>query len=184
MKGVIFTELMEMIESKFGFDVVDRIIDEADLESGGVYTATGTYSHLEAVQIVMALSNISGISPGDLQLVFGEHLFGRLLERFPQCVGDEQDLFSFLESIEEHIHVQVLKLHPEAQLPSFECERSADGRMLSMTYSSARHFDAIAEGLIRGAAAHFVTPVSIESEPVPGGAGTIFRIREAGAEAA
>ena len=51
MKGVVFTEFIEMVEDKFSADIADQIIEEADLPSGGVYTSVGTYDHAEA-QIV------------------------------------------------------------------------------------------------------------------------------------
>ena len=44
MKGMVFTELLDMVEDKFGIDMVDSIIEDADLPvSKGVYTAVGTY---------------------------------------------------------------------------------------------------------------------------------------------
>ena len=39
MKGIVFTEFLEMVEDKFSFDVVDTIIEQSELESGGVYNA-------------------------------------------------------------------------------------------------------------------------------------------------
>ena len=45
MKGVIFTEFLEMVESHFSPEMADRIITAARLPSGGAYTAVGTYDH-------------------------------------------------------------------------------------------------------------------------------------------
>ncbi|MBT8311465.1 MAG: hypothetical protein HKP23_01335, partial [Flavobacteriaceae bacterium] len=39
MKGIVFTEFLEMVEDKFGLEVVDTIIEKAELPSEGVYTA-------------------------------------------------------------------------------------------------------------------------------------------------
>ena len=41
MKGIIFTEFIEMVEDKFGFEVADNIITNSNLPSGGAYTAVG-----------------------------------------------------------------------------------------------------------------------------------------------
>ena len=38
MKGVVFTEFLEMVEDIFSPDIADQIVEEADLPSGGVYT--------------------------------------------------------------------------------------------------------------------------------------------------
>lgn len=36
MKGIIFTEFMELVEEKFGLDVLDQVLDLSNDE--GVYT--------------------------------------------------------------------------------------------------------------------------------------------------
>ena len=55
MKGVVFTEFVEMVEARFGLPMLDRIIEAAQLPSGGAYSAVGTYDHGEMVQLVGAL---------------------------------------------------------------------------------------------------------------------------------
>ncbi|MBT6440017.1 MAG: hypothetical protein HOK72_09965, partial [Flavobacteriales bacterium] len=52
MKGVVFTEFLELVEKEFGLEIVQRIIDECDLATGGVYTSVGTYSHKEMFKMV------------------------------------------------------------------------------------------------------------------------------------
>ena len=42
MKGVIFTEFMELVEHQFGLEELDTLIEESAVPSGGVYTAVGT----------------------------------------------------------------------------------------------------------------------------------------------
>lgn len=36
MKGIVFTEFLDMVEEKFGYGVVDQIITESKLESNGM----------------------------------------------------------------------------------------------------------------------------------------------------
>jgi len=62
MKGVVFTELLKMVEEAHGLDMVDTIIEKSDLPSGGIYTAVGTYDHTEAVSLVVNLSEETGVS--------------------------------------------------------------------------------------------------------------------------
>ncbi|MEL7340130.1 MAG: heme NO-binding domain-containing protein, partial [Bacteroidota bacterium] len=52
MKGIVFTEFLEMVEDTFGFETADNIVSQAELPSGGVYTAVGTYPALEMVSLV------------------------------------------------------------------------------------------------------------------------------------
>ena len=56
MKGIIFTDFLELVEEKFGLEMVDTIIEASELESNGVYTGVGTYSFGEMVQLLGNLS--------------------------------------------------------------------------------------------------------------------------------
>jgi hypothetical protein len=160
MKGMVFTEFLDMVQAKFSADMVDDVIDDCDLPSGGAYTAVGTYDHGELVQMVVALSKRSGVSVPDLVHTFGVHLFGRFHVLNPQFFRGATSALDFLEGIETYIHTEVRKLYPDAQLPTFDCKRSADG--LTMLYSSPRHFGDLAEGLIRGAITHFGDRVDLQ----------------------
>ena len=163
MKGVVFTTLIEMVEEKFGLDMVDTLIEKTDLPSGGIYTAVGTYDHTEAVGLVSTLSQESGIAVPDLLLVFGEYLFGVLIGGYPQFAEGISDPLDFLEHVEEYIHVEVRKLYPDAELPNFDCKRLSPNS-LEMIYSSARHLEDICEGLIRGCLGFYKRKASIERE--------------------
>ncbi len=154
MKGVIFTEFTEMVENTFGFDTLDEIIERSDLPSGGTYTAVGTYDHQEIVSLVMNLAEVSETPVPDLMQVFGEHLFSRFTVLYPDFFNDPKDGFDFLESVENYIHVEVRKLYPGADLPSFDCERNGDHE-LKMIYKSGKHMEDVAEGLIRGCLKHY-----------------------------
>ena len=159
MKGMVFTEFLEMVSDKFSANMADDIIDDSDLPSGGAYTAVGNYDHGELVQMVAALSKRTGVPAPQLVKVFGEHLFGRFHALYPNFFKGITSALMFLEGIETVIHTEVRKLYPDAQLPSFDCERSSDG--LTMTYSSPRHFGDLAEGLILGAIAYFGDKVEV-----------------------
>ena len=79
--------------------------------------------------------------------------------------------FRFLANIEDYIHVEVRKLYPEAELPTFKCDVSQPG-CLRLTYQSTRPFAPLAEGLIRGCLAHFGEEADIQIEDLSAGAGT------------
>lgn len=154
MKGVVFTEFLEMVEDQFSAVMVDDIIEDANLPSGGAYTAVGTYPHSEIVSMVLALSARSGLAVRDLLFAFGEHLFGRFAQVYPRFLVGQTDAFDFLAGIEHVIHAEVLKLYPDAQLPRFDVEAHTPERLV-LLYKSERHFEDLAEGLIRGCLRHF-----------------------------
>jgi len=174
MKGIVFTEFLEMVESKFSPELADTIVEGADLPSGGAYTSVGTYDHREMIKLVSCLSQETGISPADLMRTFGLYMFERFYVLFPQYFDGIDTSFQFLERIENYIHVEVRKLYPEAELPSFECDTSQPG-CLRLTYRSTRPFAPLAEGLIRGCIAHFREDAEVEVEDRSNGQGTAAR---------
>lgn len=169
MKGVVFTEFLEMVEGAFGPDVADRMIVAADLPNGGAYTAVGTYDHRELVAMVGQLSGLTGTPPDALVRAYGEHLFGRFAVLFPRFFAGVTSALDFLERVENYIHPEVRKLYPDATLPTFEPTRR-DADHMDLVYRSSRHFADLAEGLIRGCAAHFGQPLDLVREPTADGA--------------
>lgn len=169
MKGVVFTEFMEMVEDRFSADMLDDIIDDAKLPHGGAYTAVGTYPHEEIVSLVVALSQRSGAPVADLLQAFGEHLFGQFVKGYPAFFAGTNDAFTFLAGIEDIIHAEVRKLYPDAELPKFEVEHH-DPQRLVLVYDSRRHFEDLAEGLMRGCVKHFGGGIAIERVVVGDGA--------------
>ena len=153
MKGIVFTELIEMVEADLGIEIADRMISGSETPTDGAYTAVGTYDHMELVHLVVSLSQETGISVSELVQAFGKHLFNRFSELYPVFFEGVKSATEFLPLVETYIHVEVRKLYPDAELPSFDCESRADG--LEMTYRSKRPFADLAEGLIRACIDHF-----------------------------
>ncbi len=154
MKGIVFTELLEMVEQEFGDEVVDHIITKSNLPNGGAYTAVGTYDHKEMVQLVSALAQKIGEEENALYEAFGQHLFQTFLKNYPQFFGASQTAFEFLSSIENHIHVEVKKLYPEAELPRFDIQKLNDNQLI-MVYRSERKMACLALGLIEACLTHY-----------------------------
>ncbi len=161
MKGVVFTEFVEMVEQQFSLEVADDMIEKSHLPSGGAYTSAGTYEHKELVDMVVNLSDIVEIPVPDLIRSFGTHMFGRFSQGFPGFFAGVTGSFEFLGTIENYIHVEVRKLYPDAELPTFECSVLNDNEM-KMIYKSSRHFSDLAEGLMIGCFKHFNENISIQ----------------------
>ena len=163
MKGLVFAEFLEMVENTFSLEIADRIIEESNLPSGGAYTSIGTYDHSEIIELVTHLSRMTEVPPGVLVEKFGEYLFGRFAEGFPEFFEGVDSAFAFLQNIEGYIHVEVRKLYPDAELPVFECG-TPNPRSLVMTYRSKRPFADLAEGLIHACISHYGTPIEVARE--------------------
>lgn len=154
MKGIIFTEFMQLVEDKFGLAVLDEILDKA--EDDGVYTTVGSYDHRNLVKLIMKLSEITGASPTDLQQVFGESVFINLYHTIPNQAGlkECQTTFQFIRHVEEYIHVEVKKLYPESNPPVLDFIDENEAEMV-FDYRSARCMSHVCLGLIQGCAKHF-----------------------------
>lgn len=163
MKGIVYTEFIEMVEQKFSSSVANRLLDESDLPSGGAYTAVGTYDHQELVSMVAKLSEISGLPIPVLIKTFGIYLFDRFHTLYPAFFEGVTSAPDFLASVEDIVHVEVLKLYPDAELPHFDIARP-DNNTVIMTYYSDRHFGDLAEGLIEACIGHFGDPLSLTRE--------------------
>jgi Haem-NO-binding len=158
VKGIVFTEFLDMVEDRFTLEVADRMITAAAVPSGGAYTAVGTYDYHEIIQLVAQLSTLTSIPVSKLLHTFGVYLFGRFVVAYPSLFSRATSTFNFLERIEDHIHVEVRKLYPDAELPMFACDISTPSR-LTMLYRSTRPFADLAEGLIVGCIAYFSKPI-------------------------
>jgi hypothetical protein len=174
MKGIVFTEFLDMVEEKFSLDVLDRIITEAALPNDGAYTAVGTYDHCEMVTLVSRLSAAVQVPVPELLRSFGQHLFGRFAQGYPEFFLVPVDAFEFLLGIENRIHTEVRKLYADAELPSLNCH-TPDREHLVLEYRSTRPLGDLAEGLIRGCIAHFGEPIDVARQDLPGAAGTHVR---------
>jgi hypothetical protein len=152
MLGMVFTELLEMIESTFSFDVADAVIARAGVS--GAYTAVGDYADADLVAIVKALSDEVGRPVPELLRVYGEHLFERFHERFPIFFESHRDAPGFFRVLESHVHTEVRKLYPSSRPPLFALHTVAGGDHV-LEYTSDRGLADFAYGLIAAGLRHF-----------------------------
>jgi hypothetical protein len=163
MKGIVFTEFLDLVEDKFGLEMVDKIITESKLESNGIYTSIGTYKFSEMLQLLQHLSKNIGISIDDLLLVYAEHFFNVLEKSYPGLFATYHDPIEMLSSIEDHIHVEVRKIYPDAELPTFEVLEKTDNSLI-MIYKSSRAMHHFGLGLMNKTFEHFNSAATIVLE--------------------
>ena len=178
MRGIVFTEFLDFVDAVAGPEMTEKMIMSCDLPSGGSYTSVGSYDHGEMLDMLTFLHTATGQEVSEMVLAFGKHLFGQLAETHAQIFGDQSKVLDFLEGIERHIHAEVRKLYPDAELPKFDTERVSE-RHLVMLYESERPFADLAQGMIEGASHHFDTGLSVErmDEAAVTGHRTRFEIR-------
>lgn len=161
MKGIIFSELLEMTEEVFGFEVLEKVV--SSLPHRGIYVAGGYYPHAELIHILSVLAKEVASSPEKLMHDHGKRLFGILIGQSPHFADGQTNSLDLIASVDEVIHVEVKKLYPEAVLPRLEVVlRSA--KQLKLDYTSPHQMEHFALGLMRGCAAHFGDELSITHE--------------------
>jgi hypothetical protein len=165
MKGIVFTEFLDLVEDKFGLEMVDNIIENSDLESNGVYTSIGTYKFSEMLQLLQHLSANTNISIDDLLLVYAEHFFSVLETSYPGLIATYKDPIEMLASIENHIHVEVRKIYPDAELPTFVVLEKTENSLI-MIYKSSRAMHYFGLGLMNKTFEHFNASATIEMEKI------------------
>lgn len=164
MKGIIFTEFLDLVEAKFGLDVLDSVLEQAG--NTGVYTSVGSYDHRDLIKLIVELSRVSGIGINELQQVFGASVFISLYRTVPASdhLSQVKDCFTFIRLVEDYIHVEVKKLYPDARPPEFMFI-SESATEISFDYQSARCLSHVCLGLLRGCADHFGEKIDVEMVP-------------------
>jgi hypothetical protein len=161
MRGVVFTELIEFVEEALGFDLADRMLENAHLENGGVFSQGGNYPFDELVKIVVSLSKETGKNVDELLHIFGKHFFGRLVKLYGRDIREDSNSLDFIGKVEKMVHVEVRKLYPDADLPTFEVVKQ-DANFLVMHYYSEKRLESLALGLMEGCAEYFNEKLKIE----------------------
>ena len=106
MLGIIFTNLVEMIETTVSYEMADEILEEANLSSKGVFTAVGHYPLEDVVEIVTLLSQKTRIEPDALIFAFGKYLFAKLMDGHKHIVSSDATLFDLLAQLDSNIRLE------------------------------------------------------------------------------
>lgn len=180
MKGIIFTEFMDLVEEKFGLETLDNVL----LETGdsGVYTAVGSYDHRNLVKLIVQLSKTTGIPPEELQRVFGQSVFSNLYNSLPSnsSLQSCKSSFQFIRLVEDYIHVEVKKLYSEANPPKFDFISETEGEMV-FDYHSARCMSHVCFGLLEGCAEFYGEQLAINMSNVSDDGGQVrFKVNVVG----
>lgn len=178
MKGIVFTEFLVLVEQEFGMEILDNIIIKSKLPSQGAYTTIGTYDFLEMQNLLGNLSNETGISTNELLYLYGKFFFNMITSYHKDILNMYNSPLEMLASIESHIHVQVKKIHIDAELPTFRVIEHSK-HYLEMMYYSERSMYMFAKGLIEKTFEYFNANSVIEMEMIKeNGSQVKFKIYE------
>jgi hypothetical protein len=175
MMGLVFTSLVDMIETEWSPEFADTLLSDARLPHGGAYTAVGHYPFAEMQTLLGLLCERTGIPATDMLRRFGRCLFDDIHRSHAAVLEGVDSFLDLMEQLDRHIHREVHKLHPSTELPEFTVlERSED--RIRLAYRSPRQLQHLALGLIDGAAALYDLMVDVELTDQADGS-TVFDIR-------
>lgn len=166
MKGIVFNEFFSLVDDAFGVEVTEKIIVHAELPNEGAYTGVGHYDSAEMVRLVKGLHAVTGVPVAALLQTFGKHLLGSFKAGHAAYFEACKNVFEFVRSVENQIHVDVLKLYPDAELPHLIATQVNDDE-LTLVYRSSRRMADVAEGLLWGAIDHYGETLEITRTELP-----------------
>lgn len=153
MKGIILSEFVEFIEQELGEDIAQKIIDDSDLKSDGAYSRVGLYDYQELIQLLTQTVAETQTEATVLLDHFSHHLFSVFKRDYSLFFEGVATAAEMLKQIDEHIHVEVKKLYPEAELPSFSYTQ--EGAILTLSYQSPRPLALVAQALVGACLKYF-----------------------------
>lgn len=162
MKGIVFVELVSMIEDTIGETETDELIERAELPSGGIYTGVGNYESAELNSLVGAVSDKTDIAPKKLHYLFGLRMADMFQDKYRSVFEGKQNTFELLEAIEDEIHRDVRKLYPDAELPQFSHCRPQP-HILELTYRSPLRLSQFCLALLEKTLAYYGEKASIST---------------------
>jgi hypothetical protein len=146
MKGLLFCEFIEFAEHQLGEDQAQEIIDAAELKSEGAYSRVGFYDYQELIQLLTATAEYTQLKTEDLLQGFANHLFGVFKRDYGVFFEKANNAADMLKTIDDHIHVEVKKLYPDAELPKFSYIET--NNELHLHYESPRPLAGVAHALV------------------------------------
>ena len=146
MKGIILSEFVEFLEESLGDSRTQKIIDASQLKSLGAYSRVGQYDYQELIQLLTQTVSETDTEAKVLLEQFSDHLFKVFKRDYSLFFEGVSSAAEMLTQIDNHIHVEVQKLYPDAELPKFEYIRN--GNQLTLKYQSPRPLALVAQSLV------------------------------------
>lgn len=160
MKGLLFTELMEMVEENFGYNTANAIVQHSKLSTNGVYTAARSYHRNEMSILFQQLHKQTRVSIQKLSIIFGMHLSKRIAFNYPHYFDYINRIFSFISKKES------IKRHHDEQL--FEFIESSENS-LTIIYNPVLKANCISDGIAQGYLEYFNSLNCIQEKTLSNG---------------
>lgn len=181
MHGAIFMMLKDFVATNHGLPAWDKMLEMAGQPKMALYLPTQSYPDADAVALVKAACELTGLPPEAVLEAFGVYIAPTLIQMYRGLVHPDWKTLDLLMNVEETIHKVVRRRNEGAEPPELRFKRIND-RTLEFIYESKRQMAPLAMGIIKGVAKYYQEDIQItvtEANP----ARTVMLIRRHGAAA-
>jgi hypothetical protein len=160
MYGLVNQGVRKMVTETFGSDVWDAIREKAGVED--VFAAMEPYPDDVTVSLVIAASEVLGITPDEVLHAFGKWWIGNAAREYGELFTMTGDSFEEFTSNLNTIHTRVAYMLPKLTPPSFKITDRNDESFLLHYHSERDGLFPMVHGMIEGIGEWFETPVTVE----------------------
>lgn len=153
MHGMIFSELQNYAEAKYGRGTWNALLKKANLETR-MYLAVQEYPDREIISLVMAASGMAGLPVSVVLEDFGQFMVPSLLRMYGHLLRPEWRAIDVIEHTEGTVHTVVRTKSPGANPPRLKTRRLSPNEVL-LIYTSSRQMCGLAIGIGKGLGEHF-----------------------------
>lgn len=161
MKGAIFRLLEDFVDTTFGPDAFDELVESTELETVEPFVGPGNYPPGDLLALVAAAVAAHDTTLEQFLRAFGRHAFPSLARSVPTLMEGLDTPRAFLGGLESMIHTEVRKLDPEADPARFTVTDVDEGSIL-LHYRSPFGLFPLVEGFLDGIGDWYETPLDHE----------------------
>lgn len=159
MKDIIFNMFNDIIVTWFDERARKEMLENARVS--GAHSSSGNYADHDMLALVSAASHQLTMTPQACLQWLGREILPRPGRIYPGMLERFSTTFSMLKALNNVIHAEVIRFHPDAIGPVFHYHEVSSHSMV-MAYCSARGICSLAHGLIRGCSNHFNEAVEVD----------------------
>lgn len=165
MKGVVFVELLELLDDRFSMEFTEKVIEVARVPSAGAYNALGQFDHRELLALMEAYESCSHDNPTPIYRELGQRLVTRCITEFPTLFRTDSCLSDTLGHMESLMHMDDLLVDQSSELPEIKLEQVTE-RQLVLDYFYDPRLADFTIGLIHGCAEYHKLESNVHCLPM------------------
>ena len=141
MKGFFFTKFLELVEEKYGLEMVRKIIKEATLKSQGIFEPLANYSNFEMAQLLSCLSKNTGTSINNLLLTYEKYFFTDIEKKYQTLIDSSEAPDEMISTVEDNIQTMVQEIYPDVELPILKINKKTNKKsIIKPKFRESPHF--------------------------------------------